>query len=166
MGRLTAVKILRDGTVVAVHPIALTDADRLIRFHESLSTESIRMRFFSGHPHLRARDAERFTTVDHDEREALVALLDDVIIAVGRYERLDNGVDAEVAFVVAERRQGFGLGTMLLHDLAALARSSGIRRFVADTLAENQRMLAVFMQSGLAIAKSTSQGVVSVSMEL
>ena len=95
-----------------------------------------------------------------------MALLDDVIIAVGRYERLDNGVDAEVAFVVAERRQGFGLGTMLLHDLAALARSSGIRRFVADTLAENQRMLAVFMQSGLAIAKSTSQGVVSVSMEL
>jgi len=124
------------------------------------------MRFFSGHPHLTEREAQRFATVDHHQREAFVALNDDEIIAVGRYEMLDNTVDAEVAFVVADSWQGRGLGGILLHELAARARVAGIRRFVAETLAENHRMLAVFTRSGLPTRTSMSQGIVAVTMEL
>jgi GNAT superfamily N-acetyltransferase len=124
------------------------------------------MRYFNGHPHLSEREAERFASVDHRTREALVAVLDDKLIAVGRYEMLDNELDAEVAFVVVDRWQGLGLGSILLHELAALARAAGVRRFVAETLAENHRMLAVFTRSGLRTTTSITQGIVSVTMEL
>src|SRR5688572_12420192 len=94
---------LRDGTAVTVRPISTSDDERLVRFHESLSAESTRMRFFSVHPHLSSHETVRFTDVDHYDREAWVALVGDDIIGVGRYERLANPQDAEIAFVVADR---------------------------------------------------------------
>ena len=158
--------VLRDGTPVEVRPITPGDGDRLIRFHESLSAESIRMRFFNVHRHLSAPEVSRFTDVDHHDREALVILVDDDIIGVGRYERTENSEEAEVAFVVADRWQGFGLGRVLLERLAERARPRGIRRFVATTLVENQRMLAVFLHSRFPTSTSSSRGVVSVSMAI
>ncbi|MEO5837527.1 MAG: GNAT family N-acetyltransferase [Acidimicrobiales bacterium] len=163
---MTPPPVLRDGTPVTVRPIATTDDERLTRFHESLSAETTRMRFFSVHPHLSRRETARFTDVDHIDREAWVALVDGEIIGVGRYERLTNPLDAEVAFVVADRWQGFGVGPILLRQLTDCARAVGIRRLVAETLAENRRMLDMFAHAGLPITRSMKHGVVSVAMTL
>src|SRR5688572_19277472 len=114
-----------------------------------LSPETTRMRFFSVHPHLSRYETTRFTDVDHHDREAWVALIGDEIIGVGRYERLADLDDAEVAFVVADRWQGFGVGPILLRYLVDSARVVGIRRFVAETLAENHHMLDMFAHAGL-----------------
>jgi GNAT superfamily N-acetyltransferase len=157
---------LRDGTAVTVRPISTSDDERLVRFHESLSPESTRMRFFSVHPHLSIRETARFTDVDHNDREAWVALIDDDIIGVGRYERLANPQDAEVAFVVADRWQGLGVGPILLGQLTDCARAVGIRRFVAETLAENHHMLDMFTHSGLPTTTSMRRGVVTVTLSL
>ena len=157
---------LRDGTTVAVRSIDASDGPRLVRFHATLSSESIRTRFFSVHPFLSARETVRFTTVDHHDREALVALVDDEIIGVGRYERLARAVDAEVAFVVADRWQRRGLAPILFELLAARAREEGISRFVAETLGGNLAMLKVFRQSGLAMTTSWASGEVHVTMQL
>lgn len=95
-----------------------------------------------------------FTNVDHDRREALVAILDGQIIAVGRYDVVPgddvdgaNGVAAEVAFVVVDDHQGRGIGSDLLVRLADLARTRNITRFVAETLTENTSMQSVFRNS-------------------
>jgi RimJ/RimL family protein N-acetyltransferase len=157
---------LRDGTVVQVRPIEPKDAARLVRFHDALSPESVRLRFFTVHPHLSEGETVRFTTVDHHDREALVALVDDDIIGVGRYERLQGTDEAEVAFVVGDSWQGRGVGSTLLQGLAERARTQGICRFVAQTLAHNHPMLAVFAHSGFPMKRSTSGGVVDVSMTL
>ena len=50
-----------------------TDADRLRRFYDRLSDETIYYRFFSLYRELSDRDVERYTVVDHDDRVALVA---------------------------------------------------------------------------------------------
>ena len=159
-------EVLHDGTTVDVRPIEPADATRLVRFHDALSFEAIRRRFFGAHPHLNAREVERFTTVDHHDREALVALVGDEIVGVGRYERLGRTFDAEVAFVVADRWQGRGAAPILLRLLADRAREERLRRFVAETLEENHPMMKVFRRSGLALEASSAQGVVHVSMLL
>jgi len=163
---MTPSHVLRDGTPVTTRPISTSDDERLTRFHESLSSETTRLRFFAVHPHLSRRETARFTDVDHVHREAWVALVHDEIIGVGRYERLTNPLDAEVAFVVADRWQGLGVGPILLRQLTDSARAVGIRRLVAETLAENRRMLDMFAHSGLPIARSMVQGVVTVTMTL
>jgi GNAT superfamily N-acetyltransferase len=158
--------MLRDGTAVTVRPIEVTDGPGLVRFHESLSFETIRSRFFGIHPHLSSAEAEHFTTVDHHEREAMVGIVAGEIVAVGRYEHLDGGGDAEVAFVVADGWQRRGIASILLELLAARARREGISRFIAETLGDNLAMIKVFRSSGLAMTTSWAGGQVHVTMTL
>ena len=140
--------VLSDATRVHLRPIVPDDADELVAFHEALSPESIILRYFGPHPRLSANEVERLTNVDGIDRFALVAVRDGRIIGVARYERTPGTDEAEVAFLVADGYQGKRLGTQLFEHLAESAREHGVRRFVADTLAENARMLGVFRDSG------------------
>jgi acetyl coenzyme A synthetase (ADP forming)-like protein len=158
--------LLSDGRVVQVRPIEPSDADRLLRFHQSLSPETTRLRFFAVHPYLSDAEVSRFTTVDHHHREALVALVDDELIGVARYDRMPGTSDAEVAFVVTDAWQGSGVGSLLLEHIAARARTEGLTRFVADTLSDNRRMQRVFADSGLAPERSWDRGVEHLVMRL
>ena len=148
--------MLLDGTTVDIEPMRASDVDRLDQFHHTLSGETIRLRFFGVHPALSDQELHRFTHVDHVDREALVAVHEGEIVGVARFDRLsDGGDEAEVAFV-----------SVLFERLAARARQLGVRRFVADTLFLNRRMLAVFRATGLRHAESFEDGVVHVILEL
>ena len=158
--------LLSDGSTAHVRDITPEDAPQLIAFHESLSTHSVILRFFGPHPRLSPTEVEHFTTVDGVDRVALVAERAGRLLAVARYDRTAGHDDAEVAFVVADALQGHGLGTLLLEHLVAAARDNGIRRFVADTLADNHRMLTVFRQAGFARQYSRSAEVVRVVLDI
>jgi RimJ/RimL family protein N-acetyltransferase len=141
-------------------------AAALERFHEGLSATT-HNRFFGVHPHLSPAELARFTTVDHRDREAFVVLDGADIVAVARFDRLAPGADAaEVAFVVADAWQQHGLATDLLHRLVASARALGITRLVADTLASNRPMQAVFRHAGLPCTTALEQGVVHITIEV
>lgn len=157
---------LRDGRTVEVRSIDPTDATALVSFHEALSTESTRLRFFAPPPRLGAKEVERFTVVDHDRREALVALHGAEIVAVARYERLPDATVAEVAFVVAETWRSCGLASQLLRRLADLAAARGVQRLIAETLPENRPMATVFQRSGFPEHHSYDQGVLHFEMDL
>jgi hypothetical protein len=51
--------------LVAIRPMAPEDAAALVRFHERLSDDTTRRRFFTPHPSLSERELARFTHVDH-----------------------------------------------------------------------------------------------------
>ena len=155
-----------DGTTCHVRPIRPDDGPRLAAFHHSLSTRSAYLRFFTIHPELSEGEVERFTRVDYDDRLALVAAHDGVLVAVGRYDRLPNSTEAEVAFVVSDEFQHRGIGTLLLDDLAAAALPRGITAFCASTLAENLTMLGVFMHSGFHVTSSRDYETVSVRFSI
>jgi acyl-CoA synthetase (NDP forming)/GNAT superfamily N-acetyltransferase len=157
-GHWEADVVLSDGGTVHLRPITPDDADRLVAFHGRLSERTRYFRYFGPYPRMPQRDLERFTTVDHCDRVALVAMLGHDIVAVGRYDRLGEGDSAEVAFVVADAHQGRGLGSILLEHLAAAARESGLTRFVAEVLAENGQMVRVFRDAGYQIARSFEEG--------
>lgn len=158
--------VTADGGTVHVRPITPADADALVAFHEQLSPRTIHFRFFSPRPKLSPREVERFTTVDHDDRVALVAELGDVVVAVARYDRLPGTSSAEVAFVVSDHHQGRGLGTLLLEHLAAAARERGITRFFADTLPDNRRMIGVFRDAGWVTSAKLEDGVVRIEFAI
>jgi GNAT superfamily N-acetyltransferase len=157
---------MRDDTEILIQPIAPSDGDRLIRFHEALSAETTRTRFFVLHPHLSTQEVSHFTHVDHQDREAFIALLGEDIIGVARFDRLPGSARAEVAFVVADRWQGLGLATRLFRSLADRAICVGIRQFLAETLAENRPMLALFDHTGTVTRRTTDHGVVELEMDV
>ena len=142
-----------------------TDAGRLVAFHRRCSIETTRLRFFTVHPELRPEELHRFTHVDHLDREAIVAVVDDEIVGVARYDRTPGG-EADVAFVVEDAWQGRGLGALLFEALARCARCAGIDVLTAQTLAENRRMLAVFRHAGHRVRTRFEDGVVDVEIDL
>ena len=123
-------------------------------------------RFFFVHPRLSAKEVERFTHVDYVDRLALVVELDGRLLAVGRYERLADSKEAEVAFVVADEFQHQGIGTLLLEHLADAALDHGITTFSAQTLADNQAMLDVFMKSGFHVTTTRDYGTIRVQFPI
>ena len=165
-GHWAADVVTTDGGTVHVRPMTPADADALVAFHGRLSPRTIHFRFFSPRPRLTPREVERFTTVDHDDRVALVAELGDRLVAVARYDRLPGTASAEVAFVVDDEHQGRGLGTLLLEHLAAAARERGITRFFADTLPDNRRMIGVFRDAGWATSAKLEDGVVRIEFAI
>lgn len=144
--------------IIHVRPIRPDDAPRLAAFHRHLAPRSIYLRFFSFHPYLSDRELENFTSVDYEDRLALVAELDGQLLAVGRYERTPGSTEAEVAFVVADDFQHHGIGGLLLDELARAALERGITTFVADTLQENHAMLDVFFHSGFLVSTGCGYG--------
>jgi len=154
--------VLADGGTVHVRPITPEDADRLRAMHARLSPDTIYMRFFSMVRTLSARDVERFTTVDHVDRAALVAVLRDEMIGVVRYART-GPAEAEVAVVVEDAHQGRGLGPVLLEHLAAAGEERGIERFVAEVLPSNTRMIQVFRSAGYEVERHLADGYVELS---
>lgn len=158
--------LLADGSAAYVREIRPSDAGALVTFHDRLSQRTVVFRYFGPHPVLSEREVEHFTNVDGADRVALVAERGNQIVAVARYDRTPGRDDAEVAFVVDDAFQGKGLGTVLLEHLVGAARQHGIRRFVADTLSENHRMLQVLRDAGFARQYERSSEVVRVVLDI
>ena len=109
---------LDDGAVLTVRPIAPDDVDRLGRMFERLSPTTIYRRFFSPIHEASPRMLMRLTNVDHDRREALVALDGDEIVAVARYDGQAGAIEAEIAVTVEDAWQHRGVGKRLARRLA------------------------------------------------
>jgi acyl-CoA synthetase (NDP forming)/GNAT superfamily N-acetyltransferase len=112
------------------------------------------------------KDLHRFSHVDHVDRVAFVLLLGDQLIGVGRYDRAPGSDEAEVAFLIEDAHQGRGLGSVLLEHLAAAARERGIERFVAEVLAQNNRMVRVFLDAGYKAERTYEEGVVHLTFPI
>ena len=158
--------VLRDGSTAHLRPIRPDDAEELARMHRQQSQTSIYLRFFTYKSSLSSKELQRFTQVDHRDRVALIVLRGGEIIGVGRYDRLDDPLEAEVAFNIADSQQGRGLGSILMEHLAVAARENGIRRFSAEVLPENRKMLSVFQESGFEISRRFDDGVVAVEFSI
>src|SRR3954447_6719307 len=157
--------ILRDGGTLRLRPPAAADADAVLRFLEELSERSAYLRFH-GIRRLDRAVVESLLEPDWDETGSLAGWLGDPGVGLANYVRLRDPVAAEVAFVVADDEQGRGIGTRLLEQLATRAAETGISRFVAEVMAENQAMLSVFAGAGLDVVRELEHGEVEVSFPI
>jgi acyl-CoA synthetase (NDP forming)/RimJ/RimL family protein N-acetyltransferase len=157
--------LLADGGVAHLRPIQPSDADRLVAFYERVSPESKYLRFFAPYPRLSDRDVKRFTEIDYVDRVAFILTLGAEMIAVGRYDRIEDD-HAEVSFLIEDAHQGRGIAQLLLEHLAQAARERGITRFVAEVLPENRRMAKVFADAGYRVSKGIEDGVLAVEFPI
>ncbi|MFE9771627.1 GNAT family N-acetyltransferase [Streptomyces sp. NPDC005931] len=166
--------VLRDGGTARVRPITVDDAERLVSFYEQVSDESKYYRFFAPYPRLSAKDVHRFTHHDFVDRVGLAATVGGEFIATVRYDRIGaHGApasapadEAEVAFLVQDAHQGRGVASALLEHIAAVARERGIRRFAAEVLPANTKMIKVFTDAGYTQKRSFEDGVVRLEFDL
>ncbi|MGW1249284.1 bifunctional acetate--CoA ligase family protein/GNAT family N-acetyltransferase [Streptomyces sp. NPDC002535] len=166
--------VLRDGGTARIRPITADDADRLVSFYEQVSDESKYYRFFAPYPRLSAKDVHRFTHHDFVDRVGLAATVGGEFIATVRYDRInDRGLpasapadEAEVAFLVQDAHQGRGVASALLEHIAAVARERDIRRFAAEVLPANNKMIKVFTDAGYTQKRSFEDGAVRLHLDL
>ncbi|MFE7185893.1 bifunctional acetate--CoA ligase family protein/GNAT family N-acetyltransferase [Streptomyces erythrochromogenes] len=166
--------VLRDGGTARIRPITTEDAGRLVSFYEQVSDESKYYRFFAPYPRLSDRDVHRFTHHDYVDRVGLAATIGEEFIGTVRYDRIGPdgrpasapADEAEVAFLVQDAHQGRGVASALLEHIGAVARERGIRRFAAEVLPANTKMIKVFTDVGYEQKRSFEDGSVHLTLDL
>lgn len=166
--------VLRDGGTARIRPITTDDAERLVSFYEQVSDESKYYRFFAPYPRLSDRDVHRFTHHDYVDRVGLAVTSGGEFIGTVRFDRINDqgrpasapADEAEVAFLVQDAHQGRGIASALLEHIAAVARERGIRRFAAEVLPANNKMIKVFRDAGYTQRRSFEDGSVHLTLDL
>jgi len=160
--------LLTDGTTLTIRRAGPGDYEAVKRLHEAMSPENLYFRFFSASRVSAEREALRVCTEDRPGMVALVGLLGDELAGVASYELTGDGaaaeVEVEVEVAVADSMHRHGVASLLLEHLVSLARARGVKVLSAEVLAENYAVQHVLSDSGLALIRRTSNGVVEVSM--
>jgi acetyltransferase len=162
---------LRDGTKLHLRQIAPEDEPLLHEAVASMSERSVYFRFFSPIKRMSDAMAHRLAVVDYSDRFALVAATHrptgkERIVGVARYDRARDTDVAEVAVAVIDEFQRHGLGSVLLSELARVARSHGIKTFQLIVLPENREMLGLLRKLGWIHQARLSGGVYEISFDL
>ena len=152
-----------------IRPIRPEDEPLMIRFHETLSDQTVYFRYFAmirlsqriSHERL-----SRICFVDYDREIALVAERDGELVAVGRISRIRGTEEVEFAVVVNDRFQRQGWGTRILSRLVEIARVEGCSAVVGDILLENRGMQRVCRNLGFVLETELEDGVVRATCKL
>ncbi len=166
---------LKDGQSVILRPIRPEDEPMLVQFHQGVSEQSARLRYF-GHMKLDQRTThERLTRVcfnDYDREMAIVVehRTEDggarEILGVGRLSKLLGRNEAEFALLLSDRWQNRGIGSQLLRLLLQIARAEKLHRVSADILPENLEMQRVCEKLGFRLERSMTEPIVRAEIEL
>jgi len=157
---------LGDGVVVHVRPICRADGDRLRRMFTRLSPTTIYLRFFSPLTELHDSVVEHFTAVDHDRREAVVALDGDEIVGVARYDGTSTPGEAELAVTVEDAWQHRGLGKLLVSLLTNEATAHGFDAFAASMLPDNRVALSMLHRLAPGTRATLASGAYEATIDL
>ena len=162
----SAYALLTDGSTVEIRAAEPKDAEAVREMHAAMSPDNIYLRFFSLSPRAADTEARRVTREPGPDHAALLAWLGKRLVGVASYEASGKPGVAEIAFAVPDDMHRRGIATLLLEHLVSLARRRGQRAFVAQTLAENAAMLAVFGDAGLQVQRRFADGVVELTFPL
>ena len=164
---------LREGTKVRLRPIVPEDEPLLHEAVAAMSERSVYFRFFSPIKRMSDALAHRLAVVDYRDRFALVASIHraggpakERIVGVARYDRAAGTDVAEVAVAVIDEFQRRGLGSVLLAELARVAREQGILAFQLIVLPENREMLGLLRKMGWIHQAKVAGGLYEISFEL
>ncbi|HEY3478304.1 MAG TPA: GNAT family N-acetyltransferase [Streptomyces sp.] len=141
--------LLADGDVVLVRPLHPADTAEVLTLHTRLTQQDTYFRFFGARPSGLDRLAAEMTADPGPGHYAVGCYRRGELVGVANYEVLKDSRDAEVALVVDATVRTQGVATLLMEHLVSHARKAGLKRFVAEVLAENAKVLHVFADLGL-----------------
>jgi acetyltransferase len=160
---------LQDGTVLNIRPIRPEDEPEVVRFHSTLSQESVYSRYFALirlEKRIRHERLLRMCFVDYDRQMALVAQTPGGIVAVARLRKSPLRNEAEVAVIVSDAFHRRGIGTLLIHRLIEIARDERIAVLTASVLADNPNMRMLLENEGFVFDDSNASEIVQGTLQL
>ncbi|WP_413160597.1 bifunctional acetate--CoA ligase family protein/GNAT family N-acetyltransferase [Capilliphycus salinus ALCB114379] len=165
----------KKGVDLVIRPIRPEDEPMAVKFHESLSEESVYLRY----AHLLklsrriAHDRlSRLCFIDYNCEMALVAIYTDPqtkeeqIVGVGRLSRVHGVNEAEFSLLIRDRFQHQGLGSELLRQLLSIGRQENINRITAEILADNFAMQKVCEHLGFSLKRVLGEPMFRAEIEL
>jgi len=160
--------VFKKDLAVDFRAIKPSDVEDMRRLFYRFSDTSVYYRYFSPIKTMPHAKMQEYVNVDFSRTLSIVGLFRETgegrIIAEGRFVREPHGPVADVAFVVDEKFQGYGIATFMLKMLIRLAKERGLRGFKADVLSSNKSMLKVFEKSGLAVEARVVDGIYELNL--
>jgi len=151
---------MKNKAPLSIRPIKPEDEPLMVKFHETLSEESVYNRYFSALKLSQRVAHERLTRIcfnDYDREIALVAELQTAkgeakkILGVGRLSKQHTPGTAEFAVLVSDEWQRQGLGCELLRRLIEIGRDEKLTRISGQILADNHAMQHICRKVGFKV---------------
>lgn len=143
---LRDVVLLKGGREVEVRPIRGEDEPNHLMFYNSLSAESIRLRYFYNRGVPDHLELANWTQIDYDREMAFIATAWKAdgsgweTLGVVRAVTDADNVRAEFSVVIRDELQGEGLGRILMQKAIDYCRSRGTLLLMGSTLVSNKGM--------------------------
>ena len=160
---------LKDGREVTLRPIRPEDESLMVRFHETLSKDTVYFRFLrllAFDQRVRHERLSRMCFLDYDRAMAIIALRhaaagdEQQVLGVSRLVKVHGTRDADFAIVISDDVHGLGLGHALLSRLVEVARAEGLRHLTGIVLPDNRPMLRLCSKIGFSLDYSGRDEVV------
>jgi acetyltransferase len=151
---------LRGGELLQIRPIRPDDEPEFVRFHTTLSDESVYRRYFflmNLESRIRHERLTQMCFIDYDRQMALIAERTmeagrpGEIVGVGRLIKQSGSKQAEVAVLVSDAFQNRGIGSALVQRLIEFARDEKLELLAASFLADNEPIAKLFKSRGFTI---------------
>lgn len=153
---------LKDGQIVIIRPIRPEDEPLMVKFHTSLSEESVYFRYFHLVALKQRTSHDRLLQTcfaDYDREMVLVAegvnakTGEPEIQGIARLSKQDGTDGAEFSLLVSDHAHGQGLGTELLRRLLQVGRDEQLHRIWGEILAENIAMQRICEKLGFRLQR-------------
>jgi RimJ/RimL family protein N-acetyltransferase len=148
-----------DEGLVVIRGACRGDRDRLIKFYESLDSETLYERFY----HVIRDFSSYVDSLIEGGALVVVAELNGVIIGVAEAVACREDY-AEVGVVIAREFRGRGLGTALCSSLGDACRVAGIKGLVAYARRYNAPVLNIARRLGATIKKGPEPDLVTIEV--
>ncbi|MGO4726212.1 MULTISPECIES: bifunctional acetate--CoA ligase family protein/GNAT family N-acetyltransferase [unclassified Inquilinus] len=169
--RLVERLVLRDGREIVLRPVRPEDEPAIREMLQRSAPADVRLRFFSTMRSFSHEFAARLTQIDYDREMALVAEAEEdgrrVLLGAVRIIADPDNETAEYGIMVRSDLKGHGLGSRLMTEIIAYARSRGLKRIYGEVLRENVTMLRMAGELGFAREDVADEpGIVHVTISL
>ena len=158
---------LPNGTPVTLRPIRPEDEPLMVKFHQTLSEQSIYYRYFTALKLTQRIAHERLTRICFNDYDREIALVVDhkkkeagehEILGVGRLSKVHGANEAEFALLVSDQWHKMGIGTELLKLLVEIGRNEKLDRITGSVLFENRAMVHVCKKVGFTVNRDHEAG--------
>jgi acyl-CoA hydrolase/GNAT superfamily N-acetyltransferase len=155
---------------VRFRAIKPSDEDQMRRLFYRFSDKAIYYRYFSPIKTMPHEKMQEYVNVDYRNVLSIVGLVGEpgqqALIAEARFARHRNKPFVDIAFVVDEAYQGYGIATYMYQMLARLAKDRGAQGMTADVLPSNMAMLKVLEKGNFPVQPKMEQGVYALTIDL
>lgn len=144
---------LKDGREIEVRPIRGEDSFNLLTFHNQLSEESIRFRYFHNKTGLSKSDLSHLTQINYDRQMAFIAEQthedgSKEILGVSRIWTDPDNIRTEFSVIIRDDLQGLGLGSLLMKTIIAYSKGVGTLEMIGKIMVDNHPMRGLMKYLG------------------